>query len=126
MVKPRSRRGTLLGSYLISRRPRSRSPAAGTGVRRRPAGGLISRLLFAPGSRRHFQQLPVRPSRLAVAVRALLSRPSPEGEPPGREAQAVGGVEPRVGGFEPVLVLERGEQEDRATLAARRRPRVAL
>src|SRR3954470_16015048 len=37
MVKPRSGRGTLFGSYLISRRPRSRSPAAGTGVRRRPA-----------------------------------------------------------------------------------------
>src|SRR5436309_8248310 len=91
-----------------------------------PRAGLISRLLFDPRGHRHLQQLPVRPSRLALAVGTLLSRPSPEGEPPGREAQAVGGVEPRVGEFEPVLVLDRGEQEDPATLAELRRHQVAL
>jgi hypothetical protein len=35
--KQGSGRGTLLCSHLDSRRPRFRSPAAGTGVRRRPA-----------------------------------------------------------------------------------------
>jgi hypothetical protein len=47
MVQAGERTGTLPGSYLLSRRPRYGSLAAGTSVRRRPAMSFELRILKA-------------------------------------------------------------------------------